>query len=102
MGDAVHLAMVRVVFGSDDATRQPAATNISRDATEVVAREKTTRQAERLAKSKVAKKRNKRAKEPTRLEEQMKQSAIFALSCLPKCCDFGTKMDTSGHKHTWK
>ncbi len=39
---------------------------------------------------------------PKRLEVQRSQSAEVALLELSKCCDWGTKTDTGGHKYSWK
>lgn len=39
---------------------------------------------------------------PKRLDVQRNQGAEAALLELPKCCDWGTKTDTGGHKYSWK
>ena len=39
---------------------------------------------------------------PKRLEVQRGQTAEAALRELSKCCDWGTKTDTGGHKYSWK
>jgi len=41
-------------------------------------------------------------KEPTRLERQVEQTWQEAMEELPKQCDWGTKKDSNGKKHTWK
>jgi hypothetical protein len=100
LGDRVHESLVsehvagRIVL------------HISRDSTEVVARERPAKQ-EKKVKPQWGRGRPKKgevrpAPEPKRLDVQKGQSAKVALSQLPKVCGWGTKFDTGGHKHTWK
>ena len=87
--------------------------HVSRDSTEVIARERVAKK-ETAPKniSKMASEKKKRgrpkkgeerpAPDPKRMDIQRGQSAEQALADLPKLCDWGTKKDTGGHKHTWK
>jgi len=100
LGDQVHGALVSEHVGKQIVM------HASRDSTEVVARERV---AKKVKRPKEKKKRGRPksgeerpAPEPKRLDVQLNQSADEALGALPRVCDFGTKMDTSGHKHTWK
>jgi hypothetical protein len=100
LGDRKHEALVEQHVG------EQIVMHMSRDSTEVVARERTAK------KEKVVKEQKKRgrprkgeerpAPEPKRLDKQLMQSAEEAIAQLPTLCDFGTKQDTGGHKHTWK
>jgi hypothetical protein len=100
LGDIIHKALVsehvddRIVM------------HLSRDSTEVVARERAVKKPkpakEKKKRGRPKKGEDRPAPEPKRLDVQMKQSVEEALRALPNVCDFGTKMDTSGHKHTWK
>ena len=87
--------------------------HVSRDSTSIVAREKSKKKPKLSAKEKKAKKKPKKrgrpAKnevrppaEPKRLELQIHRSLEENLVNLPKECDFGTKKDSKGKKHTWK
>ncbi len=79
--------------------------HISRDATEIEAREKPLK--------KVKKEKNKRkrgrpkkgeqvvVKEETRLQRQEKMTLEEMLEDLPKDCDVGSKTNSKGHKETW-
>ena len=79
--------------------------HISRDSTEIEAREKP------VAKPKAAptpkrkrgrpKKGEQRAKEPTRLQRQTRMTLPAMLEDLPKACDVGTKRNSKGHQETW-
>jgi transposase len=40
--------------------------------------------------------------EPTRVERQLKQTVDQAVAELPKECNWGTKTNSQGNKHTWK
>lgn len=100
LGDRVHAALVEKHIGDQIVM------HASHDSTEVVAREKPAKKEKVV---KVQKKRGRPKKgeerpapEPKRLDKQLGQSVDEALAELPKVCDWGTKMDTGGHKHTWK
>ena len=100
LGDLVHNAMVSEYVGDQIVM------HVSRDSSEIIARERAAKK-ERPVKEKKRRGRRKKGEERPvpelkRLDLQMKQSAEEALRTLPNTCDFGTKMDTSGHKHTWK
>ena len=107
LGDAVHKALVGAYVGDQ------LVMHVSRDSTEVIARERVAKK-ETAPKniSKMASEKKKRgrpkkgeerpAPDPKRMDIQRGQSAEQALADLPKLCDWGTKKDTGGHKHTWK
>ena len=100
LGDIVHSALVSKHIGDQLVMHN------SRDSTEVVARERAIKK-EKPVKEKKKRGRPKKGEvrpppEPKRLDKQMVQSAEAALAELPKDCDWGTKKDTGGHKHTWK
>ena len=103
LGDQVHLDLVERFIGDQVVLHN------SRDSTEVAARERPARKEEVLKEEAPAAKRGRPkkgeprpVKEPTRLEKQVGQSAEEAFAALPRVCDWGTKRDTGGHKHTWK
>ncbi len=100
LGDRVHEALVSTHV------RDLIVMHISRDSTELVAREKVAKKEKPVREPKKRgrpkKGEDRPAPEPKRLDVQMKQSAKEALAQLPRACDWGTKMDTGGHKHTWK
>ena len=100
LGDIVHAALVRDHVGDQIVE------HASHDSTEVEARERPAKK-ERKVREKKKRGRPKKgevrpAPEPKRLDIQLQQTAEEAFGELPKQCDFGTKLDTSGHKHTWK
>jgi len=81
--------------------------HISRDGTEIEARERPARKA----KSNKGQPKRKRGRpkngeqppprEPARLEQQPHWSLEQCLEELPKACDVGTKRNSKGHKETW-
>jgi len=82
--------------------------HISRDATEIEAREKpvkkeNTQKADDKPKRKRGrpKKGEKVVKTPTRLERQGEMSLENMLDDLPKDCDVGSKKNSKGYKETW-
>jgi hypothetical protein len=100
LGDCVHVALVEKHIGNQ------VVMHASHDSTEIVAREKPIKKEKVVT---IQKKRGRPKKgeerpapEPKRLDKQLGQSVDEALAELPKVCDWGTKMDTGGHKHTWK
>jgi len=100
LADTVHTALVKTYVGD------PVVLHISRDATEIQAREKPVKTAKPEPKPK--KKRGRRRKdepapepEPTRLEKQLGQTIEEALADLPYVCNVGAKTDSKGHKHSW-
>jgi hypothetical protein len=103
LGDRVHEALVKEYVGDQ------VVMHVSRDSTEVVAREKPVKKKKEEPAVEEPKRRRGRPKkgeevapkEPTRLEKQLTQSAEEALKELPKICDVGTKKDSKGNKHSW-
>lgn len=98
--DVVHVALI------DKHIEDQIVMHVSRDSTEVIAREKPVKKEKA---PKVSKKRGRPKKgevrpapEARRVVIQMGQSVAEALSDLPKVCDWGTKKDTGGHQHSWK
>jgi len=81
------------------------ALHVSRDSTEIIAREKVVI---KLTIEKVQKKRGRPTKgtiktppEPSRLQKQLSMSVAEMLADLPKTCDVGCKKDSKGYKHSW-
>jgi len=101
LGDAVHVALV-------EKFAQPLLVgHVARDSTEIEARERAA------PKPKQRRRRRKRGRPkkgevvepraaPSRLPRQLGQTPEAALAELPRACDWGTKKDSSGHKHSWK
>lgn len=80
--------------------------HISRDATDIAAREKPAAKAKKKTSPKRRRGRPKKgearpAKEPTRLEKQLAMSLDQMLDDLPKLCDWGTKKK-NGKTYHWK
>jgi hypothetical protein len=84
--------------------------HISRDSTEIEAREKPKKQGNLKSKSDERREKRKpgrpkkgeeRAKEPTRLEQQKKMTLDTMLEELPKECNVGSKRNSKGYKETW-
>jgi len=82
--------------------------HISRDSTEIIAREKPVvkERAERKTKPKRKRGRPKKGenvppKEPTRIERQKKMSLEEMVADLPIGCDHGTKINSKGYKESW-
>jgi IS5 family transposase len=113
LGDTVLEALVRKHVG------EQIVMHASTDATEIDAREKgiskpkAEKKAKTTAKSGVTveptKKKGRRkkgepapSKEPTRIELQLKQTVKQSIAELPRACNWGTKTNSQGHKHTWK
>jgi hypothetical protein len=100
LGDKVHAALVGKHVGDQVVMHN------SRDSTAVLARERAVKKEkpvkERRRRGRPKKEEERPAKERKRLDVQMGQSADAALRELSKVCDWGTKKDTGGHKHTWK
>ena len=101
LGDKVHRALVAQHV-------QPLLVgHVARDSTAIKARERAAK------KPKKAPRRRKRGRPkkgevvepgtaPSRLPRQLTQTAEVSLAELPRACDWGTKKDSKGHKHTWK
>ena len=101
-GDIVHEALVKTYVGNK------VVMHISRDATEVDAREKPARKVKPKAEEKPKRKPGHPKKgdepppkEPTRLKIQLKQTAEQSLSELPYVCDVGGKKNSKGNAHWW-
>jgi len=83
--------------------------HISRDGTEIEAREKPVKKIKEETKVENKQKRKrgrpkkgeKVVKEPTRLEHQGKMTLEEMLGDLPKECDIGCKKNSKGHTETW-
>lgn len=82
--------------------------HISRDATEIVAREKPIIQQKAAETPKPKRKRGRPKKgetvppkEPTRIERQSNMTIDAMLADLPTTCDRGCKTNSKGYKETW-
>jgi hypothetical protein len=98
----VHEEMIKSVLGDK------LVGHISRDATEIEAREKAVKKEETLEpKPKVRRGRPRKGearalKKQTRLEQQGARSLAENLADLPTACDWGGKRNSKGHKHSWR
>ena len=100
LADTVHAALVATYVGDQ------VVMHISRDATEIEAREKPAKKPKKEPKPKKERGRRKKDEpvpqpEPTRLQRQQSQTVEEALAELPYVCDVGVKTDSKGHKHAW-
>ena len=100
LGDRVHEALVKEYVG------EQVVMHVSRDATEVVAREKPAKKAKPVAKPKRKAGRPKNGEivapaEPTRLVKQLDQTPEEAMEELPRVCSVGSKKDSKGNLHSW-
>ena len=84
--------------------------HISRDATEIEAREKPEKETKAEAEPAADKPKRKPGrpkkgeepvKEPTRLERQQTMTLQEMIADLPRQCDVGTKKNSKGYKETW-
>lgn len=84
--------------------------HISRDSTEIEAREKPVRKQKASSASSPPEKRKRGrprkgekrlSKEPTRIERQKTMSLKEMLEDLPQACDRGTKTNSKGYKESW-
>jgi transposase len=100
----VHQAMISENLSEDIVS------HISRDSTEIEAREKPEKETKAEAESDVDKPKRKLGrpkkgeepvKVPTRLERQRTMTLEEMLADLPRQCDVGTKKNSKGHKETW-
>jgi hypothetical protein len=80
--------------------------HVSRDSTEVVAREKPVKKVKPVAKP--PRKRGRPRKdeiiepaEPKRIVKQLEQTPEVALAELPRVCNVGSKKDSKGNAHHW-
>ena len=100
LADEVHKARVKEYLEDN------VVWHVSRDSTEIDAREKPVIKPKREPKPKRKRGRPRRGEErpkpePTRLERQRTQSIAEAISELPVACDVGAKVDSKGNKHYW-
>jgi hypothetical protein len=100
LGDVLHAALV------DKHVGKQLVMHLSRDATEICARERAvpSPKAEPAPPTKRGRPKKGEVREPpapTRLQTQMDQSAEEAIAQLPCQCNKGTKTDSKGHWHFW-
>lgn len=102
LGQKIHEAMVRQYAGPK------LAGHVSRDATQIDAREKPLRKEPKSPESKPKCKRGrprkgevKAVKEPKRLDLQPGRGLAENLADLPTRCDVGTKRNSKGYKVSW-
>jgi hypothetical protein len=100
LGDMLHAALV------DKHVGKQLVMHLSRDATEICARERAvpSPKAEPAPPTKRGRPKKGEVREPpapTRLQTQMDQSAEEAIAQLPCQCNKGTKTDSKGHWHFW-
>jgi hypothetical protein len=100
LGERVHAALVQEHLADQ------VVMHLSRDATEINARERATpkTKTEPAPKKKRGRPRKGEVRlppEPTRLQRQLTQGADQAIAELPRVCDAGTKTDSKGHWHFW-
>ena len=100
LGDSVHAALVQTYVGTQ------VVMHISRDATEIEAREKPAKKPKKEPAPQKKRGRRKQGEavpppELTRLQKQPTQTLAEALAELPYVCDVGVKTDSKGYKHAW-
>ena len=100
LGDVTHEALVKAYLGED------VIWHVSRDSTEIDAREKPAVKPAKASKPKYGRGRPKKGEErpepePTRIERQLTQTVAEAIAELPVACDVGTKIDSKGSKRHW-
>lgn len=100
LADRAHEACVREYVGDEIIW------HVSRDSTQIDAREKPVEKPKPTPKPKYRRGRPKKGEvrpkpEPTRIERQMTQSYTEAIAELPVACDVGTKIDSKGSKRHW-
>ena len=100
----IHEAMVKTYCGPK------LVGHVSRDSTEIEAREKPVKKEKKEKEKKAAQKRKKgrprkgeepEPKELKRLDIQPHRTLEENLKDLPVQCDVGSKLDSKGHKHSW-
>ena len=100
LGNVVHEALVKEHVGDKIVM------HVSRDATEVVAREKPVQKVKPAPNPKRKRGRPKKGEivalaDPKRLVKQLDQTPEEALAELPYDCNVGSKKDSKGHIHSW-
>ena len=100
--ERVHAALIRKNYEGEIVG------HISRDSTEIDAREKPLKKPVAVAQETPAEKLERgntgepKGKELTRLERQVAGMSLSEmLADLPKACDVGTKKNSKGYKHSW-
>lgn len=100
--ERVHAALIRKNYEGEIVG------HISRDSTEIDAREKPLKKPVAVAEETPAEKLERgntgepKGKELTRLERQVAGMSLSEmLADLPKACDVGTKKNSKGYKHSW-
>jgi hypothetical protein len=101
LGETVHQALVGAHIG------ERLVGHISRDATEIDARERAVPKPKPpplplRTRGRPKKGEERPAPEPTRLERQQDQTAEEALAEVPTACDRGCKRNADGQVHCWK
>jgi len=102
LADKVHEAMVKEALGKDIIL------HISRDATEIEAREKPRKGKKAAGQEKTKQKKGRppkgesRSKPMTRLECQREMTLEQMRQDLPVGCDIGCKKNSKGYKETWQ
>ena len=105
LGERVHAALIDGTMGDR------LVGHLSRDATEIEARERpdreTMKQKAEAKKNKPKRKRGRpkkgeqRPKESTRLQRQLNMNPDKMIAELPTACDVGTKRNSKGHQQSW-
>jgi hypothetical protein len=100
LGERVHEALVKETVGDQ------VVMHVSRDSTEVDAREKPAKKVEAPVTPARKRGRPKKGeepppKEPTRLVKQLDQTPEEAIAELPQFCNVGSKKDSKGNLHSW-
>ena len=100
LADVTHEAGVKEYLGNE------VVWHVSRDSTEVDAREKPVVKPAKEPQPKRRRGRPRKGEErpksmPTRVERQLSQSLAEAIAELPTACDVGTKIDSKGSKRHW-
>lgn len=100
LGDEAHQARVVEYLGAE------VVWHVSRDSTEIDARERPVSKPAIESTPKYRRGRPKKGEDrpkpsPTRIERQLNQSYAEAIAELPTACDVGTKIDSKGSKRHW-
>lgn len=98
--DETHKACVAEHLGDETVW------HVSRDSTEIDARERPVDKPAKEPKPKYRRGRPRKGEErpkpsPTRIERQLSQTYAEAIAELPTACDVGTKIDSKGSKRHW-
>jgi len=97
--DRVHEALVEEYLGED------VVWHVSRDSTEIEAREKPAKKPAPKAKYPRGRPKKGEVRPPKpeqRMPRQVRQSAQEAIAELPTACDVGHKKDSKGYVHSWR